>query len=80
MSTPTTTNKTPCANPPEVHLPGTSDADIASQSSPKVAAEEESITDIERVPVNDDPRKWSHIRKACDRLNNFGMCTADNDR
>lgn len=64
-SIPTTTNKILCANPPEAHPPATSDANVVSQ---KEDAEEESIPDIECAPVNDDPRKWSHIRKACGHL------------
>lgn len=78
MSIPTTANQTCRANTPEPHLPGASATDIACRSL-KEAAGEESIPDIEHVPVNDDPYKWSHVRKACSHLDSFRMCTVDND-
>ncbi|KAF8558302.1 MFS general substrate transporter [Imleria badia] len=62
MSIPTTTNETLRANSPGPHLPGTPTADISSRP-PKEAVEDKSIPDIEHVPVDDDPRKWSYARK-----------------
>ncbi|KAG9315668.1 hypothetical protein JVU11DRAFT_3314 [Chiua virens] len=54
MSIPTTTSQILGAGSPEPH-PATSDTDIACRPSSK-----ESNPDIEHVPVNDDPRQWSH--------------------
>lgn len=76
MSIPTTTNQTFRADSPGSHFP-VSAADIACGSLKEAA--EESIPDIEHIPVNDDPRKWSHIRKACSHLDNSCVCTVDND-
>ncbi|KAF8133916.1 major facilitator superfamily domain-containing protein [Boletus edulis] len=62
MSIPTTTDGTLRANSPGPHPPGVSTTDTAS--SPKKAAEEPiADIDIEHVPVDDDPRKWSRVRK-----------------
>lgn len=78
MPIPTTTNETLRADSPGPHLPGTPTADIASRS-PKEAAKDKTIPDIEHVPVGDDPRQWSRTRKARGDLNNFDTCTVDDD-
>lgn len=73
MSIPTTTNETTQVTSPGPRPPAMPTTDVA----PKEAAEVESNPDIEHVPVDDDPRKWSRIRKARGYLDNFGTRTVN---
>lgn len=76
-SIPTTTNQTFRVDTPGPHFIESSAADIACRSLKEAA--EEPIPDIEHVPVNDDPHKWSYIRKACNHLEYFHVWTVGID-
>ncbi|KAF9221509.1 MFS general substrate transporter [Gyrodon lividus] len=68
MPIPTTASQTTLANSPTPRILRASDSDVECPPPKDCSEEEQSLPDIEHVPVTDDPRKWSRARKACDNL------------